>query len=350
MAVLDDIRAASELRAPERLPVFCLSQEFDARYAGLTYAEYIRDAETIVETQARSIKHFGWDWSWLHLDDTLEFEPLGVGIAGGENVVPCTADYLPFDRRTLKGLKVPSPRSARMPLLLDAATGLRERFGDEVCITGRVAAPFSAVTLIFGMQQSFYTLVDDPGLFAHALKFAEEQATSWGLAQLEAGCHAIWLGDCNASLHLISPGDYEKWALEPCRRVTEAYQQAGGLVFLHNSEDRVEGLKLQAQTGPDLLSMGPNVEMTAAARALRGEQALVGNIDPIAMLTEATVSEVAAETDRQVRIIAGGGMVYNSGECVPREAKIANLHAMVDTARKVWELVGPAGQAGPETA
>lgn len=347
MAVLDDIRAASELRVPQRLPVFCLSQEFDARYAGLTYAQYIRDAETIVRTQVRSIEHFGWDWAWLHLDDTLEFEPLGVGIAGGENVVPCTADYLPFDRATLKRLKVPSPRSARMPLLLDAAAGLREHFGDQICVTGRVAAPFSAVTLIFGMQESFYVLVDKPSLFADALKFAEEQAISWGLAQLEAGCHALWLGDCNASLHLISPADYEKWALEPCRRVTEAFQQAGGLVFLHNSEDRLEGLKLQAQTHPDLLSMGPNIEIGEAAAALRGKQALVGNIDPIRMLTEASPSEVAAETDRQVRIIAGGGMVFNSGECVPREAKVENLHAMVDTARKVWQLVGPSGQAGP---
>ena len=348
MAAVDDVRDACQLRAPERLPVFCLSQEFDARYAGLTYAEYIQDAETIVEAQMRSIEHFGWDWSWLHLDDTLEFEPLGVGIAGGENVVPCTTDYLSFDRRTLKSLKVPDPRSGRMPLLLDAASGLRERFGDDVCITGRVAAPFSAVTLIFGMTKSYLTLLDSPDLFSEALKFAEEQAISWGLAQIEAGCHAIWLGDCNASLHLISPGDYEKWALEPCLRVTEAYQKAGGLVFLHNSEDRIEGLKLQAQTHPDLLSMGPNVDIADVAANLGGEQALVGNIDPIVMLTNATASEVAAETDRQVRIMAGGGMVYNSGECVPREARVENLHAMVDTARKVWELVGPAGQAGPE--
>ena len=119
-------------------------------------------------------------------------------------------------------------------------------------------------------------------------------------------------------------------------------------MFLHNSEDRIEGLKLQAQTHPDLLSMGPNVDIADVAANLGGEQALVGNIDPIVMLTNATASEVAAETDRQVRIMAGGGMVYNSGECVPREARVENLHAMVDTARKVWELVGPAGQAGPE--
>jgi len=347
MSLLDDIQAVRELRAPKRLPVFCLSQEFDARYAGLTYAQYIKDAETIIRTQLRVMEHFGWDWAWLHLDDTLEFEALGVGVSGGENVVPCTANYLPFDRATLRGLRVPDPRSARMPLLLDAASGLREAVGNSKCITGRVAAPFSAVTLIFGMQESFLTMIDQPRLFADALSFAEEQAISWGLAQLEAGCHAIWLGDCNASLHLISPGDFEHWALEPCRRVTEAFQQAGGLVFLHNSEERVQGLELQALTAPDVLSVGPGLDLARAKAVLHGKQALMGNIDPIHTLTNAVVSEVAVEADRQVRLMADGGMILNSGECVPREARVENLHAMVDTARKVWALVGPAGQAGP---
>ncbi|HCA45952.1 MAG TPA: hypothetical protein DEP45_00975 [Armatimonadetes bacterium] len=287
---------------------------------------------------------FGWDWAWLHLDDTLEFQALGVGVAeGGENVVPCTADYRDFDCETLASLQVPDPRSARMPLLLDAAAGLRSAVGDTKCITGRVAAPFTAVTLIFGMQPSMLMMIDDPQLFADALKFAEEQAISWGLAQIEAGCHAIWLGDCNASLHLISPEHYRQWALEPCRRVTEAFQAAGAFVFLHDSEERLEGLRLQAETHPDVLSVGPGLEISQAIEALRGKQAIMGNVDPIAMLTDSSASEVAAEAGRQVRLMAGGGCILNSGECVPREARRENMHATADTARQVWEIVGPRG-------
>ncbi len=342
MALFDDIEAVLEHRPPTRLPVFCLSQEFDAKYSELTYREYIRSPEQIVETQLEVMEAFGWDWAWLHLDDTLEFEALGVGVAeGGENVVPCTAGHRDFDREALDSLEVPDPRSARMPLLLDAAAGLRAEVGNSKCITGRVAAPFSAVTLIFGMERAMLTMLDDPDLFADALAFAEEQAISWGLAQIEAGCHAIWLGDCNASLHLISPHHYEQWALEPCRRVTEAFQEAGGLVFLHNSEENLEGLKLQSETNPDVLSVGPGLDMAVAIEEFAGAQPLMGNIDPIALLTDGSVSEVAAETGRQVRLMAEGGCIFNSGECVPREARRENLHAMADTARQIWEIVGP---------
>ncbi len=342
MSLLDSIRTVAELRAPAHLPVFCLSQEFDAKYADLTYRDYIQSSDQIVDVQLQAMEAFGWDWAWLHLDDTLEFEPLGVGVAeGGENVVPCTADYLDFDRETLQSLDIPDPRSNRMPLLLDAASGLRSEVGDSKCVTGRVAAPFSAVTLIFGMEPALLTMLDAPDLFADALKFAEDQAISWGLAQIEAGCHAIWLGDCNASLHLISPEHYREWALEPCRRVTEAFQDAGAFVFLHNSEENIRGLWLQTETNPDILSVGPGLDMAVAIQELGNTQALMGNVDPIAMLTDSSASEVAAETGRQVRLMADGGCILNSGECVPREARRENMHAMADTARQVWEIVGP---------
>lgn len=344
MTTIDNIRACVDLQVPEELPVFALSQEFDALYSGLTYAQYIRDAETVVAAQLKAIESFDWDWSWLHLDDTLEFEPLGVGVAAGENVVPATADYLSFDRETLASLKVPEPRTAcRMPLLLDAIAGVREARGDQTCVTGRVAAPFSAVTLIFGMQPSFYKLVDDPGLFREALKFAEEQALAWGLAQIEAGAHAIWYGDCNASCHLISPGQFEEWALEPCLRVCRAFKEAGAFVFLHNSEEKLEGLKLQALTEPSALSSGPGIDREIMAREFSGKICTLGNVDPIQLLQLGSASQVAAETDRQVRLMTQGGMILNSGECIPREAKAPNLHTMADTARKVWHMLQQRG-------
>lgn len=340
MTTIENIRACVELRVPEALPVFGLSQEFDARYAGLTYAQYIQDPETIVQTQLKVLDKFGWDWCWLHLDDTLEFEPLGVGVAAGENVVPATADYLPFTKKSLSALKVPDPKtSARMPLLLDSLAGLREARGDQTCITGRVAAPFSAVTLIFGMQESFYMMVDNPKLFRDALKFAEEQATAWGLAQIEAGAHALWYGDCNASMHLISPEQFEQWALEPCRRVCQTFKEAGALVFLHNSEENLTGLKLQALTEPSALSAGPGIDLAVVAAELRGKMCTLGNVDPIQLLQLGSASQVAAETDRQVRLMLNGGMILNSGECIPREAKAPNLHTMVDSARKVWAMI-----------
>jgi len=340
MGLMQDIQKCVDLQIPEQLPVFCLSQEFDAKYCGLTYADYIATPESIIRCQLEVMDSFGWDWAWLHIDDTLEFEALGVGVKADTNIVPATCDYLPFDCETLSGLDIPNPQTAaRMPLLLEAIAGLREACGDSKCITGRVAAPFSIMGLLFGIETSMYKMIDDPDLARDAIKFGEELAISWGLAQIDAGAHAIWYGDCNASTHMISPAQFEQWALEPCKRVSDALKEAGAFVFLHNSEERVAGLRLQALTEPSVLSVGPGLDMAIAQRELGGKIALMGNVDPIGLLTDGTASQVAGETDRLVRLMANGGMILNSGECVPREAKPPNMHTMMDTGRKVWGLV-----------
>ncbi len=338
MTLIENIQACVNLEVPQDLPVFALSQEFDAHYADLHYEEYIRDSETIVETQLLVRERFGWDWFWLHVDDTLEFEPLGVGVQAGQDIVPAVCGFLPFDRETLSGLKVPdATRDARLPMLLEAIHGLRSAAGDNACVTGRIGAPFSAVTLIFGMAETYMMMMDDPQLVRDAMKFTEELALSVGLAQIEAGAHALWLGDCNASTHLMSPRQFEEWALEPCLRVTRAFKEAGAFVFLHNSEENLEGLKAQALTEPSVLSIGPGMDMAKAKPELPNV-AIMGNVDPIGLLQLGSASQVAAETDRLVRLAASGGMILNSGECIPREAKGPNLHTMYDTAKKVWNI------------
>ena len=113
-------------------------------------------------------------------------------------------------------------------------------------------------------------------------------------------------------------------------------KKAGALVFLHNSDDRLDGLRVQALSEPSALSSGPNIDRAAVAAEFAGKICTLGNVDPIRLLQEGTPEQVAAETERQVRLMARGGMMLNSGECVPREAKEANLRAMHDTARRVW--------------
>jgi uroporphyrinogen decarboxylase len=227
-------------------------------------------------------------------------------------------------------------------MFLDIIAGLRQAKDDDVCVTGRIGAPFSAVTLIFGMAQTYMMMHDDPELVREAMRFTEDLCLTIGMAQIEAGAHALWLGDCNASTHLMSPRQFEDWALEPCKRVTQAFKDAGAFVFLHNSEEQIAGLKAQALTEPSVLSAGPGIDMAQVREALPNI-AVMGNVDPIGLLQLGSASQVAGETDRLVRMAASGGMIINSGECVPRDAKGPNLHTMIDTAKKIWNLAHARG-------
>jgi len=175
----------------------------------------------------------------------------------------------------------------------------------------------------------------DPELLQAACDFFVNVQVEWGLAQLDAGAHAIWLGDCNAMSNLISAEQYKRFAFEPCARVIEAYAMAGGLTFLHNSEESVPHLEIAAGLGASVINVGPGIDIARAKEVLRGKVCLSGNLDPIRVLMNGRPEEVEAEADRIVRAASpGGGFIFNTGEMNPRDVPEENMRAMLRGARR----------------
>jgi len=333
--VLDDIKKCVALQIPDSFPVFAMSEEFDVRVSGEIYNEYNRDPKLMAKCQIDAVRRFDYDWAWLQVDDCIEFEVLGVGVKGEGNILPATCDYLPATSETLRSLKIPNPKlDGRMPVLLEAIKRIKDELGDTVCVTGRTAAPFSSVTLLFGMSETFMLLYDNPELVREALKFFTELQIKWGQAQLDAGADAIWFGDCNASGHLISTDIYLEYARDAVAEVAQAYKEAGGLTFYHASDHSIPHLKLQAETGISALSMGPGVELEQVKKELGDKICLMGNIDPILYLLEKDKESVYNEAVRIAKIgKENGGYIFNSGEMIPRDTPAENIKSMIKGAR-----------------
>ncbi len=162
--LMDDVRTCVDLGVPKRVPVFALSEEFDVKWYGkYTYEETCQDADKMAETLIAATEQFDYDWAWVQIDDCFEFEPLGVGTKGEGNILRATKEYLPVMQETLKNLNIPDPeKDGRMPEKLRAIKMIREHFGDSVCVTGGLAAPFSSVGLLYGLTESMMLMYTDP--------------------------------------------------------------------------------------------------------------------------------------------------------------------------------------------
>jgi uroporphyrinogen-III decarboxylase len=175
-----------------------------------------------------------------------------------------------------------------------------------------------------------------PDQLKAACDFFVDVQIDWGLAQFEAGAHALWLGDCNAMSNLISAEQYKRFAFEPCARVIEAYNKAGGLTFLHNSEESVSHLEIAAGIGASCINVGPGIDIAKAKEVLRGKVCLSGNLDPIKVLMNGTSEQVAAEAERIMKAArSGGSFIFNTGEMNPRDVPEANMRAMIRAAKKL---------------
>jgi uroporphyrinogen decarboxylase len=341
--LVDDVRRAIALEKPGRLPVFAHSEEFDVRWHGrYTYEEVCQDGDKMAEVWIAAVGEFDYDWAWLQVDDCFELEPLGVGTHGEGNILRATRDYLPATQATLDKLRIPDPlKAGRMPEKLKALRRLREHFGDRVLVEGSCAAPYSSVGLLFGLEETMVLALTDPDLLARACDFFVELQARWIEAQVRAGAHAVWLGDCNAFSGMLSLEQYRRFALEPCKQLVQRAHACGAIVHLHNSEICVPYLRAEVETGADIINCGPAADIAQVLAALAGKRCVSGNLDPIEVLYRGTPDEVAREAERIVRIgYAQGGYLFNTGEMNPRDTPEENMRAMVAAVRETSRGMG----------
>ena len=332
--VVDDLRTCARLGVPSRVPVFALGEDFDVAMCGAQYGEYIWSAESMVECQAQAVTRFDYDWILLHPDDYIEFEPLGIETTVSERIPPAAISNPPAGREALSSLKLPDPaRDGRMPVHLEALGGIKSAFGEDLCVAGRVAAPFSSVALLYGIQEGLILVLDDPGLFRATAEFFVELMTMWGITQLEAGADAIWLGDCVASSGFLSPQHYADLAVEPAKRVSDALRAHAGIVIYHAGEDSPDHLKIAADHF-EIINLGEGVDIGQIKASIGDRACLSGNADPIKLMNSDDLSEVEAETRRIVEAgKPGGGYVFNTGEGIPRQTRPEVVETTVQTAR-----------------
>lgn len=333
--VVDDLHTCARRGVPSRVPVFALGEEFDVEMFGVDYREYIRSPELMVQCQLNAVERFDYDWILLHPDDYIELEPLGIETIADERMPPAAIRTLPATRETLRHLRLPDPSSeGRMPAHLEALAGIKERYGDELVVAGRVAAPFSAVALLYGISDGLMLIYDDPDLLRHTAEFFVELMTMWGIAQLDAGADAIWLGDCVAASGFLSPQQHADFALEPAARVSDNLRAHGGVVIYHGGEISREHLELQAPHF-QIINLGEGCDLAEMKAAIGDRVCLSGNADPIALMNCRDLAEVEAETRRIVEAgKPGGGYIFNTGEGIPRQTDPAVVETMVRTAKR----------------
>ncbi len=339
--VVQDVCDAIALKKPKHLPIFACSEEFDVKWHGkYAYEEMCRNGDRIAEVWIAAIEAFDYDWAWIQIDDCFEFEPLGVKCHGEGNILRATAGYLPATEETLRDLPMPNPRTdGRMPEKLKAIRLVREHFRDTVFIEGSCAAPYSSVALLFGLEETMLLLLTEPRLLAEACEFFVEYQSRYIEAQMEAGAHAIWLGDCNAFSGMLSLEQYRKFAFEPCKRLIEKAHECNAIIHLHNSEIEIPYLLAEVETGADIVNFGPAADIGAVSTALRGKVCFSGNLDPIEVLMRGMPEQIEQEADRIVKVgYSGGGYLFNTGEMNPRDVPEENMRAMVRAARRASVL------------
>lgn len=209
---------------------------------------------------------------------------------------------------------------------IDAIRLLKDHFGDEVMILGKVMGPWTLSYHCYNTQEFLFDTIMDPDRVRKSLETLAPVPLVYAQAQLDAGADAIVWAD-HATGDLVRNTMYRDFLLPHHQ---ELVSQVPAPVILHccgRTLDRVEFFSEAGFTCYHFESANPPEEVV---KKTAGRMKLTGNVNnPITLFAggpEDARAEAQAAIDAGVDIIAP--------ECaVPLQAPVANLKAIVETCK-----------------
>ncbi len=320
----DLFRAALAGESVERPPVLFTGGAWVGRISGISSERLMNDADALVEAQRLVHGLVGQDALLAYFDPLFIPEAYGCELRfleSGPSVRP-----QPLDRI---GGRAPHVEEGRLPVVLDAISGLAGIGNGRPPVGTLIEGPFTTLSRIVGAEVVLRLAIKDPEALEDALARVEEMLERFVGATVRAGVEFVVVADPVASATMISPSVYRRFALPPQQRL---FAGARVPVILHICGDTRPILSVMVESGAAALSLDQCMDLVEARSLMGGGCALAGNVDPMTLLT-GTPDRVARETRA---IVAAGGttsFLVMPGCGIPPSAPLKNVVAMVAAVR-----------------
>lgn len=295
---------------------------------GLDFLDFCKRPDLLLEAALQPIRRYDLDAAILFSDILLPLEPMGVEVRFQPE------PRLPAPLRTqadLARLRELQP-DRDLPYVLQAVADLRAALPRDKALFGFCGAPLTlALYLVEGggsrdFLQAKALMFRDPDLFRQLLDRLADMMGEYLAAQVRAGADVVQVFDSWAGV--LTPGDYEAFALPAARRLIARARTAGAPVvyFVNGVAPLVE---MAATAGADVLGVDHRVRLRDVVQRLGPRAVVQGNLDPAVLLAPPEVIR-----ERAAAIVAEGraaaGHIFNLGHGITRETPPEHVAVLVE--------------------
>jgi MtaA/CmuA family methyltransferase len=320
-------------KAVDRLPLMPVVMMFCADQIGVKYGRYVEDFRVLAEAQIRTAEMFDFDIVSCLSDPAREAADCGAHVEFFEDqpAAIIESDALLADKSALATLATPPPLGGgRMHAAVQGLELMKEEVGREKAVMGWVEGPCAEAADLRGINTLMLDFFDDPSFVRDLFDFVLEMELRYAQAQVDVGVEIIGIGDAAASL--VGPQIYAEFIWPYEKKLVDGLHEMGVHTRLHicgNTNSLLDGM---GRLGCAIVDLDFMVPLADARAAMGPEQILLGNIDPVKQLRNATSDEVTAaiaECHRQ----AGDRYIIGAGCEIPRDTPLENVRALTEYAR-----------------
>lgn len=259
------------------------------------------------------------------MDLTVEAEAFGAEVVFSENEIPNVVGRLVCDYDSVAALEVPGLDKGRVGQYLLANRLTAQRIKDKP-IYGGCIGPFSLAGRLFDLSELMMAIYIEPDTVTLLLEKCTEFITSYVKAMKGTGISGVILAEPAAGL--VSNDDCNAYSTAYVRKIVEAVQDENFTVILHNCGNTGHCTDAMVNSGAGALHFGNRADMVEALKACPAGIPVMGNIDPVGILGQASAQTVREETLKLLNATSEwDNFVLSTGCDVPPHIPFENIAA-----------------------
>ena len=324
----------SLMAAPKRVAVPIMTHP-GIEYIGRTVREAVTDGEVHFEAIRALAERYPSAASTVIMDLTVEAEAFGAKILIPEHEIPTVTERLVSDAASVEALEVPSLDKGRVPEFLKANRLSAEHITDRPVLAGCIG-PFSLAGRLYDMSEIMVAIYIEPEVIMALLDKCTAFLIDYCKALKATGVAGVVMAEPAAGL--LSDEDHMMYATPYVKQVVDAVQDDDFTVVLHNCGNMGQCTHAMVECGARALHFGNLVDIPQALEEVPEEMLVMGNLDPVNVMQQATPEAVAAATTDLLEKTAGAkNFVLSTGCDLPPEVPEANIQAFFEALEKFNE-------------
>ncbi len=280
------------------------------------------------------VDRFEPDVIFFMMDLAVEAGAIGIPVIFPANGSPSVAAHLVKHVEDLEQFKaVELLYDGRVRTYLDIMRLMDVNF--DIPKGAYVIGPFTLAGLMMGATEIALATIDNPDLVHAAAEFATQVIIRYAQALVDAGADLICILEPTATF--ISPRAFRKFSGAYVRRIIE---KVNAIPVLHICGNTTHLIQAMAETGAQGLSLDAAVDLPAAAAKVPEDVVLVGNVDPVRVMVNASGEEVQTSVRTLLDAMAPyPNFILSTGCDLPPETPLENIEAFM-AAGKEWKKAG----------
>ena len=308
--ILNSMLSGTELKGS--VPFHPIFMHFAARFYGRKYSEFASDYRVLVESNLKCLEHFGYDAVMLLSDPYRETSAFGAKVEYPEDSVPTCKEHIVKTMDDISSLK--NPDVCKCERTLDRIKGalyFLRLLGDSIPIIGWVEGPLAEACDLAGVNEILLNIAMEPDFVRALMDKSLITAKDFALAQTEAGCGIIGVGDAICSQ--ISAEMYRDYVFPLHQELFEFIHYTGSLVKLHICGNITHLLPELAKLPIDILDIDWLVDIVKAAELFGNRTALCGNLDPVRVIQDLKPDEIHSKSTELINAMRGKKFILSGG-------------------------------------